>query len=333
MHTTRPVSANVLLSTGSATPGTSPTLSGQPTGAQGEVALSGRSADSRRTATWGGNGLVLPINVALVSEVDGHDPSDVARVAAALQKQAARDFGPIWQVHASVDAFPRLKDVPVGYWPMIVRTDIDTPGAAGVHEDRNGRPFALIQMSDSWSLTASHEMLEMLGDPFGKRTIPGKSPKRGQGRVEFLVEVCDPSEAEAFAYTVNDILVSDFYAPRFFDPRRVEGVRSSFPGAIPPPREVLRGGYLSWHEPVSDHWWQQVWFGARKQYRDLGVFDASARNVRAWVDAQTDHPGIDAGLPKSSPVLKQAVAAGDETLAASTGLNDLLREQIDTLVS
>ena len=117
---------------------------------------------------------MLTINLALVSLVRGHNPSDVARVAAALQRQAVRDFGPQWNVTAAVDAFPRLEDVPVGYWPMIVERDIHTPGAAGVHEDRNGQPFALIAMSDSWSLTASHEMLEMLGDPFGRRVIPGR---------------------------------------------------------------------------------------------------------------------------------------------------------------
>ena len=127
---------------------------------------------------------MLPIHLALTSEVQGHDPSDVAAVAAALQRQATRDFEPIWSV---------------GYWPMIVETDINTPGAAGVHEDKDGQPFALIAMSDSWSLTASHEMLEMLADPFGRRVIPGPSPKQGQGRVEFLVEVCDPCEAAGFA--------------------------------------------------------------------------------------------------------------------------------------
>ncbi len=214
---------------------------------------------------------MLTINLGLVSEVDDHDPSDVARVAAALQKQATRDFGPIWDVSATVDAFPRLEDVPVGYWPMIVETDINTPGAAGVHEDKDGQPFALIAMSDSWSLTASHEMLEMLADPFGKRVIAGKSPKPEQGRVEFLVEVCDPCEADEYAYTANDILVSDFYTPRFFEPHRAEGCRYSFTGAIKNPREILRGGYISWHEPVSDHWWQQVWFGRSKDFRDLGV--------------------------------------------------------------
>ncbi|MCD0505836.1 DNA-processing protein DprA, partial [Bordetella petrii] len=99
--------------------------------------------------------------------------SQLTRVAAALQKQAIRDFAPLWQIPASVDAFDSLHDVPVGYWPMIVRDDIGEPGAAGVHMDKNGQPFSLIQYSDSWSLTASHEMLEMLGDPWGNRLVAG----------------------------------------------------------------------------------------------------------------------------------------------------------------
>ena len=271
---------------------------------------------------------MLTINLALVSEVDGHDPSDVARVAAALQRQATRDLSPIWGVGATVDAFPRLEDVPVGYWPLIIETDIGVPGAGGVHEDKNGQPFALIAMSDSWSLTASHEMLEMLVDPFGRRTVPGKSPKRGQGRVEFLVEVSDPCEADQFAYTVNDILVSDFYTPHFFDPKPAAGVRYSFTGALTGPREILRGGYVSFHDPVSDHWWQQVWFRQNKEFRDLGVFDAAAGSVRAWVDAQTEHPGIDAGLKKSAAPLKEAVAVGKQTADSAAATAKQLREQV-----
>jgi len=276
---------------------------------------------------------MLVYNLALVSLVRGHDASDIARVAAALQRQATRDFSPLWGVRASVDAFPRLKDVPIGYWPMIVETDIHTPGAAGVHEDRNGQPFALIEMSDSWSLTASHEMLEMLADPFGRRTIAGRSPKIGQGRVEFLVEVCDPSAADQFAYTVNDILVSDFYTPRFFDPTPVAGVRYSFTGAIKQPRQILRGGYLSWHHPPSNHWWQQIWFGQRKQFRDLGVFDATAGSLRAWVDRNTEHPGIDTGLKKGAPVLRAAVAVGKETDKAASSKADQWLEQIELIKS
>jgi hypothetical protein len=274
---------------------------------------------------------MLPVNLALVSEVPDHDPGDVARVAAALQRQATRDFAPIWNIQATVDAFPRLEDVPVSYWPMIVETNIDTPGAAGVHEDEYGQPFALIAISDSWSLTASHEMLEMLADPFGRRLVPGKSPKRGQGRVEFLVEVCDPCEADQFAYTVNDILVSDFYTRHYFDPTHSESVRYSFTGALTRPRQVLRGGYLSWYDPVSDHWWQETFFGQRREFRDLGVFDAKVGSLRTWVDAQTEHPGIDRGLKKSNATLKAAVALGKETSESASAKADAWRRQVRSL--
>jgi hypothetical protein len=273
---------------------------------------------------------MLTLHVALVSEVEGHDPSDVARVAAALQRQATRDFARTWrQEGATVNAFPVLEDVPVGYWPMIVVEDVRD--AAGVHLDDNGQPFALIEMSDSWSLTASHEMLEMLADPWGNRMVPGPSIKPGQGRVEYLVEICDPSEAAGFGYTVNDVLVSDFYTPNFFDPEHDSSVRYSFTGAISGPRQVLRGGYISWHEPVSDHWWQQKWFGQKKEYVDLGVLAGQASSVRAWIDSQTDHPGIDRGLKKSDKTLRAAVTVGRQTAKSASAKADSWRGQIGRL--
>lgn len=274
---------------------------------------------------------MLTQNLALVSEVEDHDPSDVARVAAALQRQATRDFGPIWEVSATVDAFPRLEDIPIGYWPMIVRDDIGFEGAAGIHLDKDGQPFALITHGDSWSLTASHEMLEMLADPGGNRVIAGGSPKPGQGRVEFLVEVCDPSEAAEFGYTVNDILVSDFYTQRFFEPKQAKGVRYSFTGALEAPREIVRGGYISWHEPVSDHWWQQVWFGQSKQYRDLGVFEATVKSLRSEIDKRTSHPELTEGLKKSDKTLKAAVALGKQTEESAASKASIWRQQIATI--
>jgi hypothetical protein len=277
---------------------------------------------------------MLTISVALVSEVKGHDPGDVARVTAALQRQAIRDFRKWWKVEATVDSFPTLEDVPVGYWPILVQTDIDTPGAAGVHLDKDGQPFALVAMSNSWSLTASHELLEMLADPFGNRLIPGHSPKAGQGRVEFLVEVCDPSEAAQFGYTVNDILVSDFLTPHFYDPVKSASIQYSFTGAIKAPRTILKGGYISWHEPVSDHWWQQIWFGSKPEFRDLGKFDSAkaGMSLRSWIDGQTDHGAIDTGLPKSNATLMAAVAAGESTAASANAKADAWRSQIAAIL-
>src|SRR5271156_4305824 len=99
-------------------------------------------------------------HVALVSDTQAVSFSDIANVSAALQKQVTRDFGPVWDVNATVDAFENLEAVPVDYWPVIVKDDIDQPGAAGYHTDNNGQPFSLVQADATWALTVSHECLE-----------------------------------------------------------------------------------------------------------------------------------------------------------------------------
>lgn len=247
-------------------------------------------------------------HVALVSDSSSISASQLAQVAAALQKQATRDLAPIWDVSATVDSFPTLNDVPLDYWPIIVMDDIGMPGAAGVHMDQNGQPYALVTSGTSWPLTASHECIEMLVDPFGKRLVAGDSPKPSQGRVQFLVEACDPSEAAQFGYTVNGVLLSDFYTPHFFDPVVAPGVRYSFTGAIKEPRQVLPGGYLSWQEPVTNHWWQERWFGGNAPtFVDLGVFSASKGSIRSQIDAIT------------SEASAQAMAV-TPTVAAAVGL-------------
>ena len=43
-------------------------------------------------------------------------------------------------------------------------------GLVGIHLDDNGQPYALVRRTPSWTLAASHEVLEMLADPF-ERTI------------------------------------------------------------------------------------------------------------------------------------------------------------------
>lgn len=278
---------------------------------------------------------MLPVQLALVSEVKDVSPSELCRVSAALQRQVARDFGPIWEINATVAAFIDLEDVPVGYWPMIVEKDLEQPGAAGIHLDKDGQPFSLIEYSNTWSLTASHECLEMLADPFGNRLAPGQSPKANQGRVEFLVEVADPCEAVAFSYKVNGQMVSDFYTPSYFDPVTAAGVRYSFTGAVHKPRQVLDGGYVSWHEPVTDHWWQLFVVNGKNKFADLGVFSAIKENLRAMTDSRTPFdklaPELKSGLPKASApftALTAALAASD---AATTSKAQAWRTQITAL--
>ena len=270
--------------------------------------------------------------VALVPEGVDVDAGEVVRVAAALQKQVTRDFVPLWDIPATVDGFARLEDVPLGYWPVLLVRDV--AGAAGVHLDENGQPYALVEVGDSWSLTASHETLEMLADPFGNRLVGSVSPMPGQGRVEILVEVCDPPEDADFAYQVNGVLVSDFCTPRYFDPvKRQDGIYD-FRGAITEPREVLRGGYLSWHNPSDDHWYQETFFeGSQPQFRDLGRLSRGSGSLRAMIDALTPQTRRLSRLPREAEPLQASLTAGVGLREASAARAQGLRTQIGELVA
>lgn len=248
--------------------------------------------------------------VALVSLSSRIPAATVMRISAALQKQATRDLAPIWDISATVDAFDRLGQVPVGTWPIIIGGNVPA-GAGGFHTDQNGQPLAIVRAFedvDELCSVCSHELLEMLVDPFGNRFVAGDSPMPDQGRVNFLVEVCDPSEAAEFGYTINNMLVSDFYTPAYFDPVQSTGVRYSYTGAITEPRHVLRGGYLSWQDPVSKHFFQEQKFsGDEPNFADLGILTDANMTPREFVDRKTDKftmaalkPGRSAAVMASS---------------------------------
>ena len=221
-------------------------------------------------------------NLALVSETNRVDPGELMTVSAALQKQVTRDFGPIWNVEATVDPFAELDDVPVGYWPILIRDSLHGEGP-GAHRTKNNQPFALVEWGRDWAWTASHEALEMLADPFESRLIPGEALDGTGCRVEFLVEVCDP--CQEFGYTVNGVFVADFYTPNYFDPVVAAGVRYSFNGSLTGPRTVAPGGYVTWHDPVTDDWWQKTFFDGQEAVQNLGpIVPPAGRSLRGTID-------------------------------------------------
>lgn len=145
----------------------------------------------------------------------------------------------------------KLEDVPKGYWPLIIKRDIDTLGATGIHSsDKNGQPFALLSYDTAfvWTVTASHELLDMLADPFGNRTISGPSPNPAdKGKiVNLLVEVAQPVEGEENDYEIDGVKVSDFVTPAFFGVTKKKESHYSFRGAVKEPLKIAKGGFLSW---------------------------------------------------------------------------------------
>jgi hypothetical protein len=274
--------------------------------------------------------------VAIISQSNNISFSDLTTASAAIQKQITRDVGPIWNIDATVDAFATLEDVPLGYWHVLIDDTIPYD-AQGIHlNDNNGQPFALIAYSDDWALTTSHESIEMLVDPSGNRTIAANSPDPSQGRVLILVEACDPSEAAKYGYTVNGVLVSDFYTPHFFDPVAASGVRYSFTGAVTEPLQVLDGGYVSWWDPISGHVFQKFVTGNQESIMDQGPLPKGFGTLRSFADSFTNklrkeldkEPPSGAMLTAAATAMQVKSSKVDESRRANAAS---LRAQIKTI--
>jgi predicted ester cyclase len=274
---------------------------------------------------------MLPIYITLVYEGSSVSTRELTRVAAALDKQVTRDIGPIWSVEATVNPAFSLDDVPVGSWPIILVEDAGDPRVLGYHRDGFGQPYAKVALTDSWSLTASHECLEMLVDPFGDRMVPGPSLKEGEGRVSYLVEVCDPVQSSECSYTVNDVMVSDFVTPRFYDPLAASGVRYSFTGNTPGPRGVLEDGYITWRNQTNEHMMQfHVRRGGGQGYTDLGRLEGFAGSVREFVDSKTEHPELERGLSRANKRLQSAIESETYNRRAREQNAEALRDHMSS---
>jgi hypothetical protein len=192
---------------------------------------------------------VLPTYVALVPQDRNLlETAELLNVAAALQTQATRDLGPLWAVAGVVSPFSALQDVPPGYIPLvIVDNDVLPAPWHGYHFTVNGQPVGLVECRDDWSVLASHELMEILCDPWGTRTVPGSLRDDSQAQVEYLVEVCDP--CQHMKYTINGVQVSDFVTPQYYDPSDTERGRYSFTGRIERPLQLLPAAYITWRTP------------------------------------------------------------------------------------
>jgi hypothetical protein len=218
-------------------------------------------------------------------------------VAAALHIQVTRDLPQFWtSIQASVRYLPHPHWIPSGVWPIRLVAELP-PGEGGYHSDKHNQPFSMViasPHSNEWTIDASHETIEMLVDPYGNKLqsstaieISGNTVKDSTGEFEYLVEACDPCEADQYAYPINGIAMSDFITPHYYDTMATPGTRYSFTGAITRPRQMLPGGYISFVNTVKDSIQQimNVDPDSPPQLVDLGP--AEGMSLRQWVDSHT----------------------------------------------
>jgi hypothetical protein len=96
---------------------------------------------------------------------------------------------------------------------------------------------------------------------------------------------------------------------------------------------VLFGGYLSWHDPISDHWWQLTFFGREPTFRDLGQLSRGEGSLRAMIDALTPQTRRLSKLPHNMQSLASALTATAESRDAAQSRAESLRAQIEDLAN
>jgi len=238
---------------------------------------------------------MLQIKVVLVDTTGTVKPDTMAAAAEALNVQVTRDLPQFWNVNATVSYRPDPNSIPQGMWPVQLVKELPPP-EGGFHMTNHNQPYAKVIVtpdSDDWTIDASHETIEMLVDPYGNRlqTSNAMTISKGQiveadGKYEYLVEACDPCEANNCAYQIDGTMVSDFITPSFYEPAVTSNARYSFTGALKNPRQILPGGYISWVDPETSEMQQILWVNPKPQLRNLGPASKNM-SLREFVEVNT----------------------------------------------
>jgi hypothetical protein len=207
----------------------------------------------------------MAIEIALMNASKVLSDDEVAKPLKALQTQVSRDFATVWGVDATLTFYAQGKAPRSGSWWLVVLDNSDQAGALGYHDlTTEGLPLGKVfaasdkQSGLQWTVTASHELLEMLVDPDINLTAFVEDPSGRGGRL-YAYEVCDACEADEFGYEVNGVLVSDFVYPAWFESFRTKGATQFDKQAkIEQPFQLLKGGYIGIYDVTSGSGWQQI---------------------------------------------------------------------------
>jgi hypothetical protein len=185
-------------------------------------------------------------------------------VVAALQKYVDDRFAPIWGVPATLASGTQIKK---GAWGLAFLDDADQANALGYHDlTPDGLPLGKVFVRTTLSsknlvsVTASHELAEMLVDP--AINLAAEAPDG----TFYAYEVADPVEEETF--DVDGIPMSNFAYPSWFEGfRKPNSAQFDEMKTCKKPFEIRPGGYM----PVfKDGEWTQIFGSKRKEARFRG---------------------------------------------------------------
>ena len=166
---------------------------------------------------------------------------DFDSLIAAMQEYVDTYVAPVWGTPAKLI---KTKGFQSGAWAMVFLDSSDQPGALAYHDLTPddlpvSKVFVKTTLADKGlvSVSASHELVEMLVDPAINMMTTGPDPK-----ATYAYESADPVEESSFP--VAGIQMSDFVYPAYFEVfRKPKSVQFDHMKLVTKPFQILKGGY------------------------------------------------------------------------------------------
>ncbi len=187
--------------------------------------------------------------IAIINATSVLTDAEIVPVVQALQVAVSRDFGPIWNVNATLTQVLKGAKPPANAWWMVLMDNSDQQGALGYHYDMTpsdlpiGKIFVktCMEAGDTWETCLGHELYEAMIDPYINLTA-----QADDGRF-YAYETADAVEAQT--YEINGVPMTNFVTPAWFQSSAPAGSKFDFLGNLKAPFELAPGGYIGVFDP------------------------------------------------------------------------------------
>jgi hypothetical protein len=208
--------------------------------------------------------------ISVINHTNGQISDEEIQVAIrAINRQIREDFEPYWSFGATLRLEGRSQSRPGkqdladmrGDAIIYMWNETDVKDALGYHDQNNrGIPYGFIfselsaQLGENWTVTLSHEALELVGDPEANLLVQGPHPQDPKLAVFHWYEMCDAVQAET--YNIDRVDVSNFVLPLYFTGGDELGGRNDFLSRTHSGRTlksfgVNPGGYIGFFNPQA----------------------------------------------------------------------------------
>jgi hypothetical protein len=180
--------------------------------------------------------------ISIINHTNGKiSDEEVQGVLRAVNRHVKVDFEPYWNLGATLRPEGKAGKKPKEQEAADMRSDaiiyfwdsVNVDDALGYHDTKNRSiPFGSVfielskQLGENWTVTLSHEALDLIGDAEVNLLVAGPHPSNCKLDVFHWYEMCDAVQAEV--YKIDDVEVSNIVLSLYFTGGEEVGRRNDF---------------------------------------------------------------------------------------------------------